>query len=125
MNTFEKDETITITGNCGKLLYHRVRELVERTRYKPNGGWRVTRSNRGLVFVQHQQDLEDCIEEEAGPSLQRGRKFLMSEHMTDEEILRTLLLSAKLFEEHEAHEWFRVDGRRFLNPHPEGGRGGS
>lgn len=52
----------------------------------------------------------------------RGRKWYISMFMTEDEIFRTCLLAVRIFEEHEVYERFRVDGRRFLDPHPEGAR---
>lgn len=97
----------------------RAHAATKRVTYKPNSGFRVL-VKAGLVFVQHYQRIpcsktgEVCV--------QKGRKFVISDHATDGEILRTLFLAVKLFEEHEINEQFCVDGQRFLNPHPEGAR---
>lgn len=101
------------------LLEYRLRVLIDRTSYKPDTGFRVTIKGE-CVFVQHWQKVSDC--KTGQPSFQKGRKFYVSPHMTDGEIVRTLALAVKLFEEHEANEWLRFDGQRVLNPHPEGAR---
>lgn len=72
------------------------------------------------LFVQHRQYLR--CPHTGGREWRKGRKFYISPHMTDGEILRTLYLYVKLFEEHELNEHFKVDGELFLNPHPEGAR---
>ena len=100
-------------------LADRIRLLVKRVRYKHGSGWHVIEKD-GVVLLQHYQHI--ACTQTGEDSEQKGRKFYISPHMTDEEVLRTCYLSVKLFEEHEINETFEVDGDRFLNPHPEGGR---
>lgn len=99
-------------------LYVRTQKLLNRVDY-PKGGF-VYSFKGECMFIQHSQ-IVNCINSNKMES-QRGRKFYISEHMTDGEILRTAFLAVKLFEEHEINETFLVDGERFLNPHPEGAR---
>lgn len=49
--------------------------------------------------------------------MQGGRKFYVSAHATDSEIIQTALLAVLAFEEHEAREAFRVDGIAAFSPH--------
>lgn len=98
---------------------YRVRKLLLKTTYKPNTGWTV-QSKGSCVFLQHRQKVA-CVNS-GEIEYQKGRKFYISPHMTDQEIFRTMYLAIKLFEEHEINENFKVDGERFLNPHPEGAR---
>lgn len=93
------------------LAHHaRVRKLVERLKYtkKEHNGFRVTNKG-GLVFLQHWQVHNQKME--------KGRKFYISEHMVDSEIIQTALLAVLTFEEHEARENFLFDGRRPYGPH--------
>jgi len=54
--------------------------------------------------------------------LQSGRKRYVSKYATEQGIFRTCLLAVQTFEHHELLERVRVDGKRFLTPHPEGMR---
>lgn len=46
-----------------------------------------------------------------------GRKWYLSPHMTDSEVIQTALLAVLQAEEHEARERFRVDGQAIYGPH--------
>jgi hypothetical protein len=48
---------------------------------------------------------------------QHGRKWLLSEHMTDSEVVQTAFKAVLAAEEHEARETFLVDGVAVLGPH--------
>lgn len=53
-----------------------------------------------------------------GESLEwKGRKFYLSDYMTNQEILGTAYLAFKLAIEHEIMEGFKVDGKVLFNPH--------
>jgi hypothetical protein len=47
----------------------------------------------------------------------RGRKFYLSDHMTEQEVIGTMFLAFKLAVEHEIMEGFKVDGKVLFNPH--------
>jgi hypothetical protein len=51
------------------------------------------------------------------PEPQRGRKWLLSPHMTKSEIITTALKAALTAEEHEARERFKYRGRAIFGPH--------
>lgn len=46
-----------------------------------------------------------------------GRKWLLSQHMTESEIYQTALKAVLTAEEHEAREKFLVGGRAIFGPH--------
>lgn len=46
-----------------------------------------------------------------------GRKFYLSEHMTDDEIIKTIYLAYEQVIKHEAMEGFKVDDKILFNPH--------
>jgi hypothetical protein len=46
-----------------------------------------------------------------------GRKFYLSHHMTQDEIVKTAYLAFKLAVEHEIMEGFSMLGRTLFNPH--------
>lgn len=50
-------------------------------------------------------------------SFQKGRKWLLSPHMTDAEVAQTGLMAVIAFYEHEIREQFRVDGLTVFQPH--------
>lgn len=79
---------------------------------------RVERDNenvKGRIFVQVCY-YTHCIHlgEE---TLFKGRKFYLSDHMLDDEIVKTIYLAFKLAVEHEMMEGFKVDGIVMVNPH--------
>jgi hypothetical protein len=89
--------------------YESVCLLVDRIRYKgPDGSefWHVGRSPFSLQYGRH-----------VNGELQRGRKWLLSTHMMDEEVVQTALMAVLAFEEHEAREAFLFDGKRLFSPH--------
>lgn len=47
----------------------------------------------------------------------RGRKWYLSSHMTDDEVVKTVYLAFRTAVEHEVLEGFMVDGVRVFNPH--------
>lgn len=47
----------------------------------------------------------------------KSRKWLMSEHMTDAEIVQTVFKAVMTVEEHEAREMFRFDNLAIYGPH--------
>ena len=46
-----------------------------------------------------------------------SRKYYLSDHMTTDEIIKTIYSAFKTSVEHEAMESFRVDGKILFNPH--------
>lgn len=46
-----------------------------------------------------------------------GRKWFLSEHMTESEVVMTALKSCLTFEEHEAREAFKYEGVAVAGPH--------
>lgn len=51
------------------------------------------------------------------PMSWRGRKWLISEHMTDGEIVQTVFKAVMTAMEHEAREQFKYRGQPILDPH--------
>lgn len=46
-----------------------------------------------------------------------GRKYYLSEHMTDDEIIKTTYVAFEQVIKHEIMEGFKVDGKILFNPH--------
>lgn len=97
-------------------MRERAQTLLAQVAYKDGTGFRVTEKS-GLVLLQHWQILPCSESGTSAPTQQMGRKWYLSEHMLDEEILQTALLAALTFEEHEAREAFRFNGRKLFGPH--------
>ena len=47
----------------------------------------------------------------------KGRKYYLSEYMTDDEVVKTAYVAFKTAVEHEVMEGFRVDNIPLFNPH--------
>lgn len=47
----------------------------------------------------------------------KSRKWYLSEHMTDDEIIKTCYAMFELAVKHELLECFKVDGKSLFNPH--------
>lgn len=67
--------------------------------------------------------VERDASERARPYIQvsrngwNGRKWYLSEHMTESEVVMTALKACLTFEEHEAREAFRYRGAAVAGPH--------
>lgn len=93
-------------------------EIVGRITYRP--GWEVDVHwlDPGVTTRLYLQVrfMDECsatgrVEE------QRGRKWLLSEHMTESEVVQTALKAVLTAEEHEARERFKYNGRALYGPH--------
>lgn len=51
------------------------------------------------------------------PTSWRGRKWLLSEHMTDGEVVQTIFLATRVAIEHEMREQFLFMGQAIFDPH--------
>ncbi len=81
--------------------------------------FRVERDNKtekgGRIFIQAYY-AAPCTETKER-DFWWGRKFYLSDHMTEDEIIKTVYLAFKLAVEHEIMESFKVDGKILFNPH--------
>lgn len=82
-------------------------------------GFRISRdckrADDGRIFIQ-------CFYEAActvtgDEKAWSGRKWYLSDHMTDDEIVKTAYAAFKATVEHEVMEGFAIDGQRLFNPH--------
>ena len=60
--------------------------------------------------------IEECILTKQ-PSIQHGRKWIMSPHMTKSEVVCTAFKAVMTAEEHEIRERFRYKRRMIFGPH--------
>lgn len=57
-----------------------------------------------------------CVET-GEPMTQLGRVWSLYDTMTNDAIVKTLLMTVRAFVEHEVLEGFKLDGKRIFNPH--------
>ncbi len=90
--------------------------------YKPN--WRFIQGYIGGAGSWYMQ-VEFTVPGEYGftpDTVWRGRKWLLSQHMTEGEVVQTALMACLAAEEHEAREAFRYKGKALFGPHLSVGR---
>lgn len=89
--------------------------LVGQIGYKP--GWKLTahKTLGGAFYLQVRFESEDPGTRVVGE--QSGRKWFLSEHMTDGEVVQTALMAVLAAEEHEAREFFKFQGEAIFGPH--------
>lgn len=96
--------------------YFRVEQLVQAIQYKD---WvlklRIDSLRANALYLQW-SFIAPCAMNKAA-SMQKGRKWYLSPHMTDSEIVCTAFKAALTAEEHECREAFRFADRRIFNPH--------
>lgn len=91
-----------------------IRDVVSQIRYK---GWafRVVAPPQGNPYLQVAFVAPDNDTDQ--PTVQRGRKWMLSHHMTVSEIVSTALKAVLTAEEHEAREQFTYRGATIFGPH--------
>jgi len=52
-----------------------------------------------------------------GTDMWKSRKWILSEHMIADEVIKTAYAAVKMAVEHEVMEGFKVDGTTLFNPH--------
>ena len=90
------------------LLLNEFQNIIDRISYKE---WRfyVKQIQPGVLYLQ--LAFEDNNEE------WKSRKWLLSEHMTQSELIQTAFLAIMTAEEHETREKFLFDSIAVLGPH--------
>lgn len=88
-------------------------QLLANVTYK-DWGFRVGQDAVALYYLQVEFETRP---EGGGIVVWTGRKWRISAHMTDSEIVQTALLAVLTAEEHEAREAFRYKGRAIFGPH--------
>lgn len=88
-------------------------EIFDKVRYEGHA-WHVEPSGHGfLVQIRYNERDVDTGELKE----QHGRKWYVSPHATESEIVQTMLLAAKQSAEHRVREHFLYLGRRIFSPH--------
>lgn len=87
--------------------FKRFRAILDRIEYR---GWDLLlRLDESRYVLQVQFWAEGAA--------QRGRKWLLSEHMTDGEVVQTAFKAIITAEEHECREAFKYRGQAVFGPH--------
>lgn len=86
-----------------------VRNVLDEVRYK-DWEFRTASPDNGSVYYLQ-------IEFRSDGAIQKGRKWLLSLHMTRSEIVQTALMAVIACEEHEAREKFTYRGKSVFGPH--------
>lgn len=94
-------------ARTGKPLNHRenVEAVVARVSFR---GWKFVVGNLGDGFY---------IQPQFFLATQTGRKWYVSPHATEEEVVKTCWLAAEIACRHEAMEDFKFDGVSIFHPH--------
>lgn len=99
-------------------FFTRVLGITGSIRYKNWGLVVGNESGSGRVYLQWKFMAPDYVNNPNGPHiLWPTRKYHLSEHMTDGEIVQTAFFAAVQAEEHEAREAFSYKGKHLFNPH--------
>jgi hypothetical protein len=75
----------------------------------------VKRPKTGRVFIQCTYQSRCTVTKET--RTWHGRKWYLSDHMTEDEIVKTCFAAFRATVDHEVMEGFKFDGRRIFNPH--------
>lgn len=92
----------------------RFQEALKDVAYK-NWEFYVGFDQRAYLQVRFMAD--DATARTGQPGMIHGRKWWLSQHMTDSEIVQTALMAVLAAEEHEARERFTYKGRAVFGPH--------
>jgi hypothetical protein len=96
--------------------FEHIQKLVSKCKFKD---WTIAleRDKKGgeRPYIQIQFDEVDRFT--GKPERQMCRKWYLSFHMTDSEVIRTVHKAIRAAMEHEVDEAFEFDGARIFNPH--------
>lgn len=93
--------------------FETISALLFRIEYK---NWKFHLEERADCFTLQIQFLDKCVIT-GEYEIQYCRKWFLSKHMTDNEIIRTAFLAVEIAERHELMEKFQLDGKLINNPH--------
>lgn len=71
----------------------------------------------GRIFIQTVYNCKDSKEVNARAKVFKGRKWYLSDHMLEDEIIKTAYLAFETCVKHEMLEGFRVGHVTLFNPH--------
>lgn len=94
-----------------------MRKIVDKVHYK-DWGISIHSSNGKAQYLQVSFQALDVEEVKIKDVLTvYGRKWMLSDWMTESELVQTCLMAVLAAEEHEAREAFVYRGKRVFNPH--------
>ena len=94
----------------------RIVDVLKGITYKE--GWAIKIvENNGIPFLQWCFSRPDYMLKGEPISEWKSRKWVLSEHATESELVQTALAAVLMAEEHEAREAFRYRGSAVFNPH--------
>lgn len=91
-----------------------VKKLVGDVQYNK---WDFVVTEKGDGFLLQIQFMGEDTDGSGKVELQKCRKWYISPHSCDAEIVRTCFIAVKQAEEHELCERFRFKGKQIYNPH--------
>jgi len=90
-----------------------IQDLLNKIQYKD---WQFHLESREDCFTLQIRFFDVCVNT-GELSLQTCRKWFISKHMTDNEIIRTVFMAVEKAEYHEMCEKFKFDNKLINNPH--------
>jgi hypothetical protein len=84
------------------------------------GRWMIDEEDHVVhvgFFIQIEYDEADIDDPGGALEVQQGRKWFVGKHVSESEVIQTMLKAALASAEHRTREWFLVDGRRIYGPH--------
>lgn len=94
---------------------YKVHGIVEKIKYKD---WRLVVGINARIYLQWEFKAPDWASNDHKKKLTwTSRKWYLSEHMTENEIVQTAMAAVLMAEEHEAREAFAYMGVRLFHPH--------
>lgn len=96
-------------------LLGRIRARLFETRFHLEASRDKVHGDQGRIYIQARYVARDTHNGELKEW--GGRKWYLSEFMTDDEIIKTAWCAFEAAVKHEAMEGFRVDGKILFNPH--------
>lgn len=75
----------------------------------------VKQPEDGRIFIQCSYEAKCTVTNKM--KTWKGRKWYLSDHMTQDEVVKTAYAAFKATVEHEVMEGFLFEGRRVFNPH--------
>lgn len=74
-----------------------------------------TDNHFGRIYIQ--LEYNSACNKDGDNDYWKGRKWYLSKHMTDDEIIKTCYAAFEACVKHEIMEGFKVDGKMLFNPH--------
>jgi hypothetical protein len=102
-----------ITANCLGLDFRFICDYDNRNYSLINGPTGTIKSGRIYIQVAYKTECTKLGQLEEW----KGRKYYLSDYMTDDEIVKTAYVAFKTAVEHEVMEGFKVDNIILFNPH--------